>query len=287
MLGAVLAYGQLVTAMQQVWFDLCARQPQRLHARFGVAVTALKDLEHGVEVDAGVVETFDLVVQAEGGVFGAQTRKAVSRDYGQSAWVGQVSLEEAKPGLAVERFTLGGPVALLPLVSSPAGPLQASLVWCTKANADAVAPLDDAQRVAVLNSLLPATAGRVVAISQLTRFALGLNAEPTLVRQRQIRIGNAAQTLHPVAGQGLNLGLRDVFGLVDALAGSTDVERSLRRIEWTRAPDRWSMIATIDFLARSFTWPGLGAARGAALAMLQATTPLKSALARRMMFGQR
>jgi 2-octaprenyl-6-methoxyphenol hydroxylase len=60
-------------------------------------------------------------------------------------------------------------------------------------------------------------------------------------------------------------------------------------VEWQRAPDRWSMIAVTDFLARSFTWqaPGLPAARGLALALLQAAAPLKSALARQMMFGRR
>ena len=87
-----------------------------------------------------------------------------------------------------------------------------------------------------------------------------------------MRIGNAAQTLHPVAGQGLNLGLRDAFELVRALAASSDIDSVLRRLEWSRAPDRWGMIAATDFLARSFTWdlPGLAAARGFGLAALQA-----------------
>jgi len=64
---------------------------------------------------------------------------------------------------------------------------------------------------------------------------------------------------------------------------------ALRRVEWSRAPDRWAMIAATDFLARSFTWraPGLPAARGLGLALLQALPPLKSALARQMMFGRR
>ena len=104
-----------------------------------------------------------------------------------------------------------------------------------------------------------------------------------------MRIGNAAQTLHPVAGQGLNLGLRDAFALVDALRIASNIDAALRRIEWTRAPDRWSMIAATDFLARSFTWrwPGLALARGSALALLDAVAPAKSLLARQMMFGQR
>jgi 2-octaprenyl-6-methoxyphenol hydroxylase len=95
--------------------------------------------------------------------------------------------------------------------------------------------------------------------------------------------------LHPVAGQGLNLGLRDAFSLVDALRGAPGIDAALRRIEWARAPDRWGMIAVTDFLARSFTWrwPGLALARGGALALLDAATPAKSLLARQMMFGWR
>ena len=118
---------------------------------------------------------------------------------------------------------------------------------------------------------------------------MGLNAERTLVEGRTVRIGNAAQTLHPVAGQGLNLGLRDAVSLVAELRFCDDVDAALRRVNWARAPDRWTMIATTDFLARSFTWrwPGVAAARGIGLAGLQAAAPLKSWLARQMMFGRR
>jgi len=154
---------------------------------------------------------------------------------------------------------------------------------------DPVAALNDAQRLAVLASIFPPAVGQLTGVTPMKHFALGLNAERTLVDGRSIRIGNAAQTLHPVAGQGLNLGLRDAFELVRALAADADVTSALRRVEWRRAPDRWSMIAATDFLARSFTWelPGLGAARGLGLAALQALSPLKSALARQMMFGSR
>jgi 2-octaprenyl-6-methoxyphenol hydroxylase len=154
-----------------------------------------------------------------------------------------------------------------------------------------VAALSDAQRLAVLSTLLPPVVGRVRAISPLKHFALGLIAERTLVDGAIVRIGNAAQTLHPVAGQGLNLGLRDAAELVQALRGATPIELPalLRRLEWARGPDRWAMIAATDFLARSFTWrwPGLPAMRGLGLAALQALPPLKSALARQMMFGRR
>ena len=288
-LGAVLSYGALVAPLQAAWLALAATEPQRLHSRFGTAVAAIKTLDGGVEIDAGIAEHHDLAVVAEGGVFAEQARKALTGDYGQTAWVGTATLEGATVGMAFERFTRHGPAALLPLTPGADGRARAALVWCVPSAADPVRALDDAQRLAVLNSIFPPAAGRLVALSKLKDFALGLNAERTLVEGRTVRIGNAAQTLHPVAGQGLNLGLRDAHELVATLRWAEDLEAALRRVEWARAADRWTMIAATDFLARSFTWrlPGAAAARGLGLAALQALPPLKGWLARRMMFGGR
>lgn len=291
-LGAVLGYGALVAPLQSAWMERVANEPQRLRSRFGTPVAALKPLSDGVEVDAGIAEAVDLAVVAEGGVFAEQARKALVHDYAQTAWVGTVSLAGAAEGLAFERFTRHGPAALLPLPPGPStvdGLRRAALVWCVPSADDPVRELDASQRLAVLNTVFPAAAGRLVEVSPLKPFALGLNAERSLVSGRTVRIGNAAQTLHPVAGQGLNLGLRDAHELVSALRWADDIDTVLRRVEWARGADRWSMIATTDFLARSFTWrlPGAATARGLALAALQAAPPLKTWLARRMMFGQR
>jgi 2-octaprenyl-6-methoxyphenol hydroxylase len=288
LLGAVLSYGSIVAPLQQVWMRAEEAEPRRLFSRFGQPVAALKNVEHGVEVDAGIAERFDLAVVAEGGVFSDQARKAVSHDYKQTAWVGKVAFEDdsaIRPkGVAFERFTRHGPAALLPLRQGGAG-----LVWCVPSDDDPVRELNDEQRVTVLNSVFHPAVGRIASISALKSFPLGLNAERTLTEGRTVRIGNAAQTLHPVAGQGLNLGLRDAFELVNSLSRSSDVEAVLRKLEWQRGPDRWAMIAATDFLARSFTWklPGAGAARGLGIAALQALGPVKSAIARRMMFGSR
>lgn len=285
MLGAVLSYGALVATLQARWLAAVGAEPQRLQARFGQPVAGLKPLPDGVEVDAGVAERFDLAVVAEGGVFAEQARKAITRDYRQAAWVGTVDWSAGAPaGVAIERFTRHGPLALLPLPER-----RSALVWCVDSTDDPVPGLDDTQRLAVLRSRLPADLDGLSGVSPLKRFALGLNAERTLTHGRTVRIGNAAQTLHPVAGQGLNLGLRDAWALVQALHTQGDVAAALRRLEWQRAPDRWSMIAATDFLARSFTWswPGIDTARGLGLAALQSLGPARSALARQMMFGAR
>jgi 2-octaprenyl-6-methoxyphenol hydroxylase len=293
MLGAVQSYGALVAPMQRAWATIAAREPARLTSRFGTAVNALKDLAGGVEVDAGVAEAFDIAVIAEGGVFGEQKALAdLASDYRQNAWVGTVALDGGRPGLAVERFTRHGPAALLPLH----GGNRSALVWCVPRDDDPVSDLGDAQRVAVLNTIFEPGVGRITSVSPLKCFALGLAAQRSLVRGRQVRIGNAAQTLHPVAGQGLNLGLRDAFALANALRDASDRSRSspgldaaLSRVAWQRAPDRWALIATTDFLARSFTWkaPGIDTLRGVGLAVLNKLPFVKDALARQMMFGNR
>jgi 2-octaprenyl-6-methoxyphenol hydroxylase len=297
MLGAVLGYGALVGPLQRAWEVDAAGEPARLVSRFGTPVQALKDLVDGVEVDAGVAEAFDLAVIAEGGVFGEQQALADLRsDYRQDAWVGTVSIDGGRPGVAVERFTHHGPAALLPLPSSATGPRKAALVWCVPRDDDPVRNLDDTQRLAVLNTVFEPGIGRISDISPLKRFALGLSAQRSQVRGRQVRIGNAAQTLHPVAGQGLNLGLRDAFALASALRDACDrspaaptIDGALSRVAWQRAPDRWALIAATDFLARSFLWnaPGIDTLRGVGLAVLNKLPWAKNALARQMIFGGR
>ncbi|MGY4827246.1 FAD-dependent monooxygenase [Sphaerotilaceae bacterium SBD11-9] len=292
LLGAVLSYGAIVAPLQAAWLAASEREPARLSTRFGTPVQALKQAPGSVELDAGIAEAFDLAVVAEGGVFTGEVaassaqrvRAPLRHDYAQRAWVGTVTLAKARAGVAYERFTRHGPAALLPLKNQ-----RAALVWCVGRDDDPVGELDDTQRLAVLNTIFHPEVGPLTAVSPLKRFELGLIAERTLTQGRTVRIGNAAQTLHPVAGQGLNLGLRDAFELVQALSRSGDVDSVLRKLEWQRAPDRWAMIAATDFLARSFTWklPGAGAARGLGMMALQSLRPVKSALARQMMYGSR
>ncbi len=293
-LGAVLSYGTIVAPLQAAWLELQAREPDRLFTRFGTPVRGVKPEPDGVEIDADIAEDYDLAIVAEGGVFADQPHKSwpegLSHDYKQTAWVGTVTLESPHGGVAYERFTPHGPMALLPLPSAAGGPAnRASLVWCVPSDDDPVLALNDEQRLLLLNTVAHPQAGRLTALSPLKAFPLGLNVERKLVDGRSVRIGNAAQTLHPVAGQGLNLGLRDVVELVLALQSETDIDAALARFGRRRLPDRWALIGVTDFLARSFTWPvpALATVRGLGLAALQWAGPVKSRLARGMMFGVR
>lgn len=311
-LGAVVSYGTLVAPLQAAWLAAVDQDEHRLAMRFGTPVRGLKRTHRGVEVDADIAEHFDLVVVAEGGVFADQPKlqwpEGLSHDYEQTAWVGQVRLEASEhDGTAYERFTPAGPAALLPL---PPGSIRAggergrraALVWCVQRNDDPVAHLDEAQRLTVLNSIFPQRVGRILDMSPLKAFPLGLNARTRMVSDDAVaRIGNAAQTLHPVAGQGFNLAMRDVHELLEAMreqrwahcddAGTREmkVRRALRQFERRRQPDRLTLMATTDFLARSFTWPApiLATVRGLGLGTLQQLPPVKRLLAKRFMFGWR
>lgn len=320
-LGVVCSYGTLVAPLQQAWQAATAAEPHRLAMRFDTPVRGFKPLgAEGVEIDADIAERFDLAVVAEGGVFSDQAKlqwpRGVSHDYNQTAWVGQVLLDDTGTrGTAFERFTPAGPAALLPLPDGtiePGGPVgrRAALVWCVNAADDPVLDLTPAQRLTLLNTVFHPDVGQLLAMSPLKAFPLGLNAHRRLVEDSAVvRIGNAAQTMHPVAGQGFNLGMRDVHELLaalkaetwappagtqgalqsDATARASRVQHALRRFERRRQPDRWALLATTDFLARSFTWPApiLATARGLGLGAVQALGPVKRLVARSMMFGWR
>ena len=131
--------------------------------------------------------------------------------------------------------------------------------------------------------------GQFVAIAGRASFPLGLNAAQTLVNGRIAIVGNAAQTLHPVAGQGLNLGLRDAHTLVDSLSTQGFEATALATFNARRALDRRFTIGATDTLARLFTIDSgpLPLLRGAALTALEFVPPLKKVIARQMMFGQR
>ena len=164
--------------------------------------------------------------------------------------------------------------------------------WCGACDSDddPVRELDDAQRVAVLNTIFhPRT----------PRLAVDLAAEGAS------RSASTPSARSPTAARCASATPRRPCTRSPARASTSacatpsswcarsraqrDVDAVLRRLEWQRAPDRWAMIAATDFLARSFTWtlPGAGAARGLGIAALQALGPVKSAIARQMMFGSR
>ncbi|HEX7907603.1 MAG TPA: UbiH/UbiF/VisC/COQ6 family ubiquinone biosynthesis hydroxylase [Paraburkholderia sp.] len=222
------------------------------------------------------------------GSTGKRPAASGTRDYGQTALVGTVTVSAPQPHVAWERFTSQGPIALLPMGGVRGA--DYALVWCcAPEEAARRAQLSDEAFLRELDAAFGDRMGRFTQILGRASFPLGLNTVETLVKGRVVAIGNAAQTLHPVAGQGLNLGLRDAHALADALATEGPTPFALATFAQRRALDRRMTIGATDTLARLFTvdFAPLAVMRGLALTALEFLPPVKTALARQMMFGQR
>ncbi|APC06853.1 ubiquinone biosynthesis protein UbiH [Polynucleobacter asymbioticus] len=237
------------------------------------------------------------VVHAEGGLFKTQDWVESGRDYGQSALVGLVEVDSAIPHQAWERFTSEGPLAVLP---SHYGSNILNLVWCgSPESSQQRLALSDADFLMALQNEFGSRIGRFLKIQDRRLYELGLNYRKEITKNNEVWIGNAAQTLHPVAGQGLNLGLRDAFLLSEKLAGlfsgnpkdhnPARIQATLESYAQSRKVDRSTTIGLTDFMARVFTsnLAPVVLARGLALTALQWLPPVKTALARQMMFGRR
>jgi 2-octaprenyl-6-methoxyphenol hydroxylase len=237
------------------------------------------------------------IVHAEGGLFKTQDWVETGRDYEQSALVGLVEVENAQPHQAWERFTSEGPLAVLP---SHYGPNILNLVWCgSPTSSKARLKLSDADFLKSLQAEFGSRIGQFLKIQDRRLYELGLNYRKKITLGNEVWIGNAAQTLHPVAGQGLNLGLRDAYLLSEKLSSlfsksedqktAAAVEATLQEYASSRKVDRTVTIGLTDFMARIFTtnlFP-IVIGRGLALSALQWLPPVKTALARQMMFGRR
>lgn len=279
-LGYVTRYGAIVATLNA------------LVSTLGISLIRPASVSALVENDDAVTVTFadreaitaSIVVQAEGGIFTEQTKKATHRDYGQTALVAHVNVSAPIPHRAFERFTNEGPLALLPQEDGYA------LVWCVRAEtAQRLLALNDAQFIEDLGTAFGTRLGRFIATTQRNTFPLGLNAHAS-TSARTVAIGNAAQTLHPVAGQGLNLGLRDAVVLARLLA--TQAEPSaLQEFSASRLADRNATIYVTDIMARIFAATPAGgipqALLGFSLGLVDGIKPAKKLLAEQMMFGRR
>jgi len=278
-LGYVCRYGDLVRAL-----DIAT--PAGLSVLRPASVNHLKQFDEHVLLtlsDGGEVSA-SIVVQAEGGVFSEQTPKAQHRDYAQIAITAEVHAAAPAPGRAFERFTSEGPLALLPQQDGYV------MVWCVAPNtAERLMAMDDENFLAALQDAFGQRIGKFTTIGQRHHYPLGLNAQPK-TQDRIIAIGNAAQTLHPVAGQGLNLGLRDAAVLAKMLARDFS-PTTLTDFEKSRQPDRATTIRLTDVMARVFASGSDRSASqqllGFSLGLLDFVPPAKRALAEQMMYGWR
>jgi 2-octaprenyl-6-methoxyphenol hydroxylase len=208
------------------------------------------------------------------------------RDYGQSALVASVWLSGPHEGIAFERFTPDGPMALLPDGD------HYGLVWTmTPDEARMVMDLPDD---GFLERVARCFGARVTGFERVAGrrvFPLALEYARPATAARTVLIGNAAQSLHPIAGQGFNLGVRDAFELGLSIVGSDRAALGNRAMVAAfaarRRLDRFAGMAFTHGLTRMFSTehPAVRWPRGMALAMLDAMPPVKKAFTRAMLYG--
>ena len=283
-LGYVVDYGRLTLAFAS------AVSASTVHHIEGATVTewhAGDPAQVSYTVDSeSRISTAQLVVIADGGVAGDVD--AVQSDYRQCAVTARVTSDRPHDHVAYERFTRTGPVALLPDADGWA------LVWTTTpAHAEMLCAVHATEFLSALQAEFGARTGRFVEVTGRARYPLRLRRARRPVQDHVVLIGNAAQTLHPVAGQGFNLGLRDAWELGEQLLHSSGVTVGSR--EWLaayrsrRRLDRGGVLAFTHTLVQLFSndLPPLSLVRGTGLALLGCIPPLKDFVVRRMTFGAR
>ena len=283
-LGYTVSYASLENALAERLRDAA------IPIRYGAACREISLDGEGATVRfaSGEEVRARLLVLADGGANASRIPGIAfsEKDYAQHAVIGLVATDRPHAGRAYERFTPHGPLALLPVQG------RYALVWtATAREAQRLVALDEPQFLRELQEHFGDRAGRFKEISRRASFPLKLRTVNTPVALRTAIVGNAAQALHPIAGQGLNLGLRDAASLA-AIVASIPRERvgecaMLSAYRESRRRDAARGVAFTDFLVGAFadshripTW-----GRGLALAALDLFPPARRALASRMIHG--
>ena len=287
-LGYVVSYRALQAAID----DALART--RIAIRFGVTAASVDgtpiDVAIALKDDAGAPLRARLAVVADGTGTAVGGIAREQRDYRQVALIAKVGMRHPHGGVAFERFTPEGPMALL-----PEGGHQSEhygLVWTmTPEKAEAMLAASDEHFLATLAHQFGARVTGFASVANRRTFPLRLEFARSTVATRTVVIGNAAQALHPIAGQGFNLGVRDAYELSrsiiraprDALGSTTMLAAFAAR----RRTDRYAGIAFTHGLTKLFAtdaaivrWP-----RGVALTLLDTMPTMMKAFTRAMLFG--
>jgi 2-octaprenyl-6-methoxyphenol hydroxylase len=291
-LGYVLSYADLQTTLD------AELEQQQIAVQRGAAVTAFEERGDYVDIRftyAGneQVRQAAVVVLADGGAnLGKLPAISIAeKNYGQAALLGHIKTDAPHYGTAYERFTPEGPAALLP----HGGKNDYSMVWVSSPNRiDELKALDDAAFLAAFQQHFGRRAGRFTSIAGRRSYPLRLRTVSSRVVGNIAVVGNAAQALHPVAGQGFNLGLRDANELASLLAEARRVPSktsifsdALRKYGVARDRDVERSVGFTDFLVGAFSNNHLATRvpRGLALAVVDMLPFARRALAKRMLFG--
>ena len=287
-IGYVLPYGALTRAL-----DAVLDTTNILYEAEATAVKTLQDVSEVTFTLNNQSQTLQsgLLIVADGGRSLGEIEgiKKETKEYGHNALVSKVTAELPHNHIAYERFTPTGPMALL-----PNGEVGFSLVWTgEKASIDALLQLDDATFLAQLHAAFGDRVGQFLSIEKRISFPLKLSTlnKPSTA-QHLVVIGNAAQTLHPVAGQGFNVGMRDAWALAGLIVNTPPEDlggaKMLTSYNKLRQRDTRGGILFTDLLVNVFSNDviGLGAIRGVGLGLLQMIKPAKKLLVGKMSFGK-
>lgn len=204
--------------------------------------------------------------------------------YQQTAITANVSTERPHNNCAFERFTEFGPIALLPMPDN-----RSSLIWTVKTGDEsAINDLSDATFLARLQTEFGYRLGKLTQVGKRSHYALKLTQTDQPIQDRIVFVGNAAHALHPIAGQGFNLGLRDVIALADVLCNEIKdcgAANHLHQYQQWQQQDQDNVIKATDLLVRVFSNNNaiLGHGRSAGLMVLDLIPPAKNWLAKQSM----
>jgi 2-octaprenyl-6-methoxyphenol hydroxylase len=286
-LGYVVSYGALMQVLDEainsddVMYDAAA------NAITHDNLSGTVDFSYAAESGK---KSSKLLVVADGGrnLESMLTVKRDKKEYGHDALVSKVSCELPHNNVAYERFTSTGPMALL-----PNGERDFSLVWTgEKAGIDRLLTLDDATFLNALHAAFGDRVGRFLSIQKRLSFPLVKSQLATHTTPHLVVIGNSAQTMHPVAGQGFNVGLRDATLLAKTLktlpASEWGNQSMLDAYAKTRLRDTKGGLLFTDFLVSTFSNDviGLSSMRSLGLGLLDVIKPAKNMLISKMSYGK-
>jgi len=287
----IAALGQVVELhdVGKTLFRLLQKAPGvTLHCPERVSSFTRDEQQVSVVLDSGKVITGSLLVAADGSrsALGAQCGVSWQQTpYHQAAVIANVTTAVAHQGRAFERFTSHGPLAMLPMSQG-----RCSLVWCHPLEKqEQVLGWSDEKFCHELQKAFGWRLGNIVHAGTRSAYPLSLTTASSAISHRTVLVGNAAQTLHPIAGQGFNLGMRDVMSLAESVTEAWRAQRDvggyavLTRYRDRRHADKQATIGVTDGLVHLFAnrWAPLVVGRNVGLMAMELFTPARDALAQR------